>query len=261
MATDVQIASLALTRIGHEGVSSFSSSGNKASRWFDANYDFLRKSLMREHAWRFAVKRDVLTADTIGDITGATAASPVVVTSTAHGYDNGDVVFIAGVIGMTQINNRTFTVAGKTTDTFQLSGIDGSAYSAYVSGGKLYGYVATEYAYRFPLPPDCLRLLRINDAEIDDYRVEQGHILTDEGTCVVEYIFDQTDESQLDDQFVDLLAARLSAEICFYLTDNQSLTEQAWKVYNEKASLARTMDSRQGYPRGIDADLWLSARA
>ena len=36
---------------------------------------------------------------------------------------------------MTQVNNETFTVAGTSTNTFQLSGINSSAYTAYTSGG------------------------------------------------------------------------------------------------------------------------------
>ena len=69
-------------------------------------------------------------------ITGATAANPVVVTASSHGYSNGDRVFITEVTGMTELNNREFTVANKTTNTFELSGIDGSAFTAYSSGGK-----------------------------------------------------------------------------------------------------------------------------
>lgn len=262
MATDAQIASLALTRIGHEGIATFSASGDKAQRWFFANYDFLRQTMIREHGWRFAIKRDVLTADTIHDITGATAASPVVITIAAgHSIANGSTVYIAGVIGMTEINNRTFTTAGATGTTLQLSGEVGTSHTAYVSGGSLTEYVANEFPYRFELPSDCLRILRINNAEVDEYRVEQGHIMTGESTCHVEYIFDQTDESKFDAQFVDLFAARLSAEICYYLTSSASLTDASWKIYNDKVMLGRGMDSRQGTPRGIDADVWLNARA
>lgn len=261
MATDVQIASLALTRIGHEPVTSFSSSGSKAQRWMFNNFEHIKTSLVREQAWRFAIKRAVLARDTIRTITGATAANPVVITSTAHGFINGDVIYIDGVIGMTQINGLTFTVASSAANTFALSGINGTAYTAYSSAGSAYKYIAKEYAYRFELPSDCLRLLRINASEADDYRVEQGFIYTDEGEVHIEYIFDQTDESKFDAQFTDLLAARLSAEIAFYLTDNSTLTEQAWDVYNRKLSMARAMDSRQGSPRNIEADVWLNARA
>ncbi len=77
-------------------------------------------------------------------ITGATAADPVVVTTSgAHGYSNGDEVFIAGVAGMEELNGRQFLVANVTGTTFELQGkdsvnIDGTGYTAYSSGGSVY---------------------------------------------------------------------------------------------------------------------------
>jgi hypothetical protein len=261
MATDVNISNLALTRIGHEGVASLSASGNKASRWLFSNYDFIRQALLREHSWRFATKRTYLTRDTVHDITGATGANPVVITiADGHSIANGTEVYITGVVGMTELNNRAFTTAGATATTLQLTGVDGTSYTGYSSAGTLTEYVATEYAYRFALPSDCLRILRINGAERDDYRVEAGYLLSNEGEINCEYIYDDTDETTFDAQFVDLLASRLSAEICFYLTDNSTLTEQSWSIYNNKLRMARGMDSRQGTPRGLDADAWLDAR-
>ena len=260
MATQEQIANLALTRIGHDVVGPFSASGNKAERWLFANYSMIRQSLLREHAWRFATKRTILARDPMRSITAIPSTNPVVITSAGHGFANGDQVFISSVYGMTELNGRTFTVANQTSSTFELQGEDGTTHMPYASGGLALGYVPTEFAYRFPLPADCLRLLRINDSEADEYRVEQNAILTDEGRVSVEYIFDVTDEAAFDPQFVDVFAARLSAEVCYHLTDNQSLTEQSWQIANQKISLARTMDSRQGTPRGIDADGWLMAR-
>src|SRR3954468_9328279 len=67
--------------------------------------------------------------------TAVTAENPPVVSSTAHGYANGDLVFIDSVAGMTQVNKRLFVVANQAANTFELKGIDGSAYSAYTSGG------------------------------------------------------------------------------------------------------------------------------
>jgi len=260
-ATNVQIANLAITRIGHDAdVASFNASGAKAERWFAANYDFLKQSLLREHGWKFATKRAVPTADSVRTITGATQANPVVVTSASHGFTNGDEIYINNVIGMTELNNRTFTVANAATDTFELSGVNGTAYTAYSSGGSAYGYVATEFSYRFPLPSDCLRLMRVGLYELIEYRVEGGYIYTNESAIHIEYISD-ADEALFDAQFVDLLAARLSAEISFFLTDNSTLTEQAWTIFNQKLSMARTMDSRQGTPRGIlSDDPWLISR-
>ena len=69
-------------------------------------------------------------------ITGATQADPVVISSTGHPYEDGDSVYITSVGGMTEINNRLFTVANKTANTYELLGVDGTAYTAYTSGGS-----------------------------------------------------------------------------------------------------------------------------
>ena len=83
-----------------------------------------------------------LTLNVPKAITAATSANPVVITSTSHGFSNGDKVRIRDVKGMTEINDITFVVADVSTDTFELQSelatpvdIDGSAYTAYVSGG------------------------------------------------------------------------------------------------------------------------------
>jgi len=85
---------------------------------------------------RFFKDGGILTEATIA-ITAITQANPAVVTSNSHGFSNGDRVFISGVVGMTQVNSLEFTVAGATTNTFQLSGVDSSAYTTYSSGGTV----------------------------------------------------------------------------------------------------------------------------
>jgi Flp pilus assembly protein TadG len=67
-----------------------------------------------------------------------TALCEVVVTSTSHGFADNDYVRIANVGGMWQINNRTLPIAGVTTNTFILSGVVGTSYNAYTSGGDAY---------------------------------------------------------------------------------------------------------------------------
>ena len=73
-------------------------------------------------------------------ITGITKANPGVVTSSSHGYSNGDTVVITGVVGMTEVNNKRFKVANVATNTFELQNIDGvnvntSSHTTYTSGG------------------------------------------------------------------------------------------------------------------------------
>jgi hypothetical protein len=80
--------------------------------------------------------------ETAINIEGASAADPVVIDATAHGLEDDDIVFISDAGGMTEINNRYFKVANKNTDDFELAdmqgnGIDGSAFTAWTSGGTI----------------------------------------------------------------------------------------------------------------------------
>ncbi len=85
---------------------------------------------------RFYKDGGILTEATT-NITGITQANPAVVTSASHGLSDGDRVFIKSVVGMVEVNNLEFTVANKTTNTFELSGINSSAFTAYSSGGTV----------------------------------------------------------------------------------------------------------------------------
>jgi hypothetical protein len=93
---------------------------------------------------RFFTSHGILTA-TAQNITGITKANPAVVTySGADTYANGDRVYISGVVGMTQVNNREFIVAGVNTgaNTFQLTdssgaNVNSSSYGTYTSGGTV----------------------------------------------------------------------------------------------------------------------------
>ena len=98
----------------------------------------------------FKDKGQILEGDKT--ISGITKANPGVVTATAHGYSNGDFVVISSVVGMTQVNNKTFKVSNKATNTFELQDVDGSnvdtsGYSTYSSAGtanKIY-QITTNY--------------------------------------------------------------------------------------------------------------------
>jgi hypothetical protein len=74
----------------------------------------------------------------IKQITGCTAATPPVVTSTAHGFANGDVVCISGV-GGTLNANGIFVIAGVAANTYQLTdyvlGTNVVGTGTYTSGG------------------------------------------------------------------------------------------------------------------------------
>ena len=73
-----------------------------------------------------------------GRQTGCTAfaQNPVQISKTDHGFENGDIIYAANFTEMTELNHRYFQVTNKSDDFFQLSGEDGSSYSAEVTGGQ-----------------------------------------------------------------------------------------------------------------------------
>jgi hypothetical protein len=77
-----------------------------------------------------------LTLDSPKTITAITMANPAVVTSAAHGFSNGDKVLLSDILGMTELNDVSVTIAGVAANTFQLTGIDSTGYTPYVSGGE-----------------------------------------------------------------------------------------------------------------------------
>jgi hypothetical protein len=80
-------------------------------------------------------------------IDGASQESPVVISAISHGLSDGDVVWIRGVEGMTELNNKRYRVVVKSDDGYELyelvnnTPIDGTGYGAYTKGGT--GYLTT----------------------------------------------------------------------------------------------------------------------
>lgn len=65
-------------------------------------------------------------------VSAATNASPCVMTSTAHGLSNGDIVEVTS--GWSRLSNRTWRVANIAANTFELEGSDTSDTDIYPAG-------------------------------------------------------------------------------------------------------------------------------
>ncbi len=67
-------------------------------------------------------------------ITGITAASPAVVTSTAHGLADGDQVIIQGGTGMQQINGQVYQITVVDANQFSLNSLNTTGFGAKTGG-------------------------------------------------------------------------------------------------------------------------------
>jgi len=116
---------------------------------------------------RFHTSHGILT-QTAQNITGVTNAAQAVLTySGADTYANADRVYIAGAVGMTQINNREFVVsdlnAGANTFKLKDSGgtyVDSTAYGTWSSAGTVSEILEVATAF--------------TEAELPDIRITQS---------------------------------------------------------------------------------------
>lgn len=259
--TEVSICNMALSRVGHTTITALSDA-NDAARQCNLHYEPSRDALLRSHPWNFAVKRTrlITQAETAKTITGATKANPCVITAASHGYSDGDRVKIETVGGMTEINDRYFTINVLTTSTFELVGENSTSYTTYTSGGTATKVPASTFDYWFTLPTDCLRVIRVDD-DLYTWKNENGRILYNDDEADLIYIAKITDPTVFDAQFVDLLAQKIAAEIAVKLTDNANLAANLWQVFGNKQREARSFDGLDGgTPDGIEADAWINSR-
>lgn len=131
------------------------------------------------------------TAQTL-TTTAPTAANPVVVTCTSHGFSDGDSVYITGSL-MTELNGRFFTVSGSTANTFELYGENGTGRSTGLAGtvARHYGIVDGVSSNDIPwLTDDLFRIKYVQNGDLmylvhPDY---PPHLLTRAGdqnwTCI-----------------------------------------------------------------------------
>ena len=130
-------------------------------------------------------------------ITNISQATPGVVTAPGHGRSNGDRVKTTGVVGMTEVNDKLFTVAGVAGDDFNLTDAEGvnvatGGYGAWTSGGTVALAVGiVEISRDFPngsvgassasfptmgVKGDAVELYAKNEDNASDIEISQCHL-------------------------------------------------------------------------------------
>jgi hypothetical protein len=126
-----------------------------------------------------------------------------------------------------------------------------------------------EYANKFQLPVDCLRVLKTNfesailgPNRVNDrgWKVEEGFLVTDESDVKIQYIASVTDPNQQLRSFQMALAARLEAELAFSILQSATIAKAKWELYQLKLRTARAVDAQEGVPDDVMADEWTNSR-
>lgn len=267
-ATTLTIANHALRIIGSQSITTFGETTSEEGRAINDVYEDVRDEVLGEHPWTFAQKRVTLSPK----ITGATAASPVVVTAVAHGFSNADEVKITGVEGMTELNGNTYKIANVATDTFELTDedtfadVDGSDYTAYDEGG--YARKIQELSWDddgldivYDLPSDFIRLTKTNHPNAI-VKIEGLKLLSNVEELEIMYTYQLETVTTYSAKFRVALATRLAAEIAFSLSQASKKSADILAKYQTiTLPEAQSGDSQQGTPDEGRQDLWENARS
>jgi len=116
--------------------------------------------LATDKEFRF-YRNDEVILNTAVNITAITKANPAVVTANAHGFANGQEVFIDSVVGMNQVNRGFFKVLVINANQFSLqdpfgAAVNSTAFDTYTSGGT----VASIFSLATPYFEADLKYLR-----------------------------------------------------------------------------------------------------
>lgn len=117
------------------------------------------------------------------------------------------------------------------------------------------------FVYRYALPADCLRLLNLDGANFEVWRVEGRWLLTDVGSPVnVLYVASVADTSVYDPMFVSALEAALAAKMAYPLAGSRELMLQMTQLFQARLALARSMDAIENGLDIVESPVLLDAR-
>ena len=119
--------------------------------------------------------------------------------------------------------------------------------------------VPLDYAGAFTLPTDCIRILPKNT--VTDWQPEHGKILTnDKAPLSLRYIARISDTTLFDENFTEMLAAKIAYELCEEITQSNTKQANAMQDYKTAAFDAARTNAFEKYPEEPPEDSWITAR-
>ena len=127
-----------------------------------------------------------------------------------------------------------------------------------ITAAPLYGWDC-----QFQIPTDSLRVVGTDLDEQEEKWVREGdRILTNATALNILYVKKVTDPTQFTAAIVSALAARLTVELAYTLTQDLNLGLQFYKLYLEKLRIAKGLDAQEGRAgKQMQSDAWLNARS
>jgi hypothetical protein len=118
---------------------------------------------------------------------------------------------------------------------------------------------AFEYEYKFALPSDYLRITDLYDYD-GEWKVEGAWLLCNIDSVSLKYIRNLEDFTNVDALFIDCFEWYLAYELARYLTESETVREEALRGFKNLMPMAKFVQSTEGSQLSFDSYDLLEAR-
>lgn len=117
-----------------------------------------------------------------------------------------------------------------------------------------------EFAYSYPLPVDCLRVLKTSIDDTDEWQREGMALVCNSAAVSIKFIRQITDTAKFDPNFIKLLEYELAMKLAKPVTGS---IKTAFDINQIRAMVlqdARTMNGMEGTPDELDTNILVDVR-
>lgn len=116
-----------------------------------------------------------------------------------------------------------------------------------------------EFAYEYQLPFDFLRMIATQYEE-DFYQIEDNKLYSNYSDIKIRYIAQVSDASKFSALFSELLSYKIAIDLCYILTQSNSLKNTLLGEYQVKLRDARSIDAQENPSYNLTDDLFIESR-
>lgn len=117
------------------------------------------------------------------------------------------------------------------------------------------------WAYSFPLPSDCVRLVEVLNVDDGRYQLEGGAVLCDKlGPVHIRYLRDIPETAKWDDLFAVAMSRRIAFQVGVRIAGSSYDRAAGWQAYQDALAQAKRVDARENPQVVQQWTEWESAR-
>lgn len=266
--SQIQIVNMALARIGVKPITDLQALDDIPAEQARINWDLALGVLGRAHPWNCLLKpaqlqpaaQDPLSPPT--PIPASTNWAPNTVYAVNAYVTFGDPAYLYQCL-IANTSSASFTNDLTMGFWFQTDTINNDPF-----GDSLASQYPSGWAYKYPLPEDCLLVATLNDLNIGDieeeYEIMGAALYTNYAQAVIKYTWANQDTTRYDTMFVECLVLKLAAMMATILRQDDTEIEAKMEgLYDVRLRRARAKDAGEKKPRRFNPvanSRWVDSR-